>query len=230
MAPEGLEGAADDEAAVGGAIDQGVEILALTASASAEAFPDRAVEAASLKVGAEIAQLGGVFGEGELAAVDGGGHGRQAVEVLCLRCTDPTLSAVHHARGAVAICDVRLLPPTVARLLPASGWPAGPALPHGLHASACAPPLNKLAFAAPASSSAWRSSPLHSPAPSPPPCTRHSRSSRTHACAPSGQPFGCSSPLHGGEGDCKLGNSWATWGNLPRTNELWTVDGDRYSP
>ena len=95
MAPEGLEGAADDEAAVGGAIDQGVEILALTASASAEAFPDRAVEAASLKVGAEIAQLGGVFGEGELAAVDGGGHGsRVGVEVFasdalilhCRRC------------------------------------------------------------------------------------------------------------------------------------------------
>jgi hypothetical protein len=152
----------------------------------------------------------------------------QAVEVLCLRCTNPTLSAVHHARGIVIICDVRLLPPTFVRLLPAAAQ-AGRLLPHGWHASACAPPSHQLAPAAPAFASAWRSTPLHSSAPSPPPCTRHSRSSRTHVCAPSGQPFGCLSPLHGGKGDCTLGNSWATWGNLPRTNELWTVDGDRYS-
>jgi hypothetical protein len=69
-------------------------------------------------------------------------HGRQAVEVLCLRCTDPTLSAVHHARGAVAICDVRLLPPTFVRLLPAAAR-AGRLLPHGLHASACDPPSHQ---------------------------------------------------------------------------------------
>jgi hypothetical protein len=131
--------------------------------------------------------------------------------------------------GLVIICDVRLLPPTFVRLLPAAAR-AGRLLPHGLHASACAPPSHQSAPATPAFANAWRSTPLHSSAPSPPPCTRHSRSSRTHACAPSGQPFGCSSPLHGGEGDCKLGNSWATWGNLPQTNELWTVDGNRYSP
>jgi hypothetical protein len=125
---------------------------------------------------------------------------------LCLRCTDPTLSAVHHARGAVAICDVRLTRLLIACLLPASGWPAGPALPHGLHASASAPPSHQSAPAAPAFANAWRSTPLHSSAPSPPPCTRRSRSYRTHACAPSGQPSGCSSRLHGGEGDCKLGN------------------------
>jgi hypothetical protein len=148
---------------------------------------------------------------------------------LCLRCTNPTLSAVHHARGAVAICEVRLLPPTFVRLLPAAAR-AGRLLPHGLHASACAPPSHQSAPAAPAFANAWRSTPLHRSAPSPPPCTRRSRSSRTHACAPSGQQFGCSSPLHGGEGDCKLGNSWATSGNLPQTNELWTVDGNRYSP
>jgi hypothetical protein len=152
------------------------------------------------------------------------------VEVLCLRCTDPTLSAVHHARGAVAICDVRLTRLLIACLLPASSWPAGPALPHGWHSSACAPPSHQSAHAAPAFLNAWRSSPLHSSEPSLPPCTRHFRSSRTHVCAPFGQPFGCSLPLHGGKGDCTLGNSWATWGNLPRTNELWTVDGDRYSP
>ena len=67
----------------------------------------------------------------------------------CLRCTDPTLSAVHHARGAVAICEVRLLPPTFVRLLPAAAR-AGRLLPHGLHASACAPPSHQLAPAAPA--------------------------------------------------------------------------------
>ena len=37
-------------------------------------FPDGAVEALARDVSAEVAELGGVFGEGESAAVDGGGH------------------------------------------------------------------------------------------------------------------------------------------------------------
>jgi len=58
----------------GAAVDHGVKVFALTTGASAEAFPDSAVEALAGDVGAEVAELGGVFGEGEGAAVDGGSH------------------------------------------------------------------------------------------------------------------------------------------------------------
>ena len=123
-------------------LSKGVEALDLACVVDGEA------------IGAELGSSGTAVNHEnalskELSLQCGSGHGWQAVEVLCLRCTDPTLSAVHHARGAVAICDVRLLPPTFVRLLPAAAR-AGRLLPHGLHASACAPPSHQLAPAAPA--------------------------------------------------------------------------------
>jgi hypothetical protein len=54
----------------------------LAAGAGAEAAPDGAIEPTADHFEAEVGQLGGVFGEGEFAVVDGGSHRSGAVDVV----------------------------------------------------------------------------------------------------------------------------------------------------
>ena len=81
-APEGSGGPADDKVAVGGSVDHRVEVFALATGASAEACPESAVKAFLDQEGAKVGISLCVLGDLKSAAVDGSGHGKQAVEAF----------------------------------------------------------------------------------------------------------------------------------------------------